>query len=40
MKLEREEDKRSPSHKCPEPRERDKQRKLLNLEKGIFSDGN
>ena len=28
-KLEREEDKRSPIHKCPEPRERDEQRKTV-----------
>ena len=28
-KLEREEDKRSPIHKCPEPRERDKQRETV-----------
>ena len=28
-KLEREEDKRSPIHKCPEPRERDEQRETV-----------
>ena len=37
-KLEREEDKRSPIHKCPEPRERDEQRETVESGKGITLD--